>query len=160
MEKTNKAVFGEGCFWTTEEVFREVKGVVKTTVGYMGGDEKKYPNPSYEQVSSDKTGFVEVGLIEFNPKIISYGKVLELFWKSHDPTQLNRQGSDFGSQYKSVIFYYTPAQKKEAEQSKKKEQKKYKKEIVTEIRKSTTFYRAEDYHQNYLMKRGIKTCRV
>ena len=160
MEKTNKAVFGEGCFWTTEEVFREINGVVRTTVGYMGGDEKKHPNPTYEQVSSDKTGFVEVGLIEFNPKIISYEKILEIFWKSHDPTQLNRQGPDFGSQYKSVIFYYTSEQKKEAEQSKKKEQKKYKKEIVTEIRKATTFYRAEDYHQNYLMKRGLKTCRV
>lgn len=160
MEKISKAVFGEGCFWTTEEVFREVNGVVKTTVGYMGGDEKKYPNPTYEQVSSDKTGFVEVGFVEFNPEIITYKKLLELFWKSHDPMQLNRQGSDFGTQYKSVIFYYTPTQKKEAEMSKKIEQKKYKKEIVTEIRKAKTFYRAEDYHQNYLMKRGLKTCRV
>lgn len=160
MEKTSKIVFGEGCFWNTEEVFREVKGVVKTTVGYMGGDERKYPNPTYEQVSSNKTGFVEVCLVEYNPRKISFEKLLELFWKSHNPTQHNRQGLDFGIQYKSAIFYYTPKQKEEAEQSKKEEQKKYRKKIATEIREAEKFYKAEDYHQEYLMKRGLKTCRI
>src|SRR5271157_1287031 len=160
MEKENKIVFGEGCFWNTEEVFREIQGVVRTTVGYMGGDEKKYSNPTYEQVSSNETGFVEVCLVKFNPKIISFSKLLELFWKSHNPTERNRQGLDFGTQYKSVIFYYSAKQKKEAEQSKKEEQKKYRKEIITEIRKVGEFYKAEDYHQKYLMKRGLKSCRI
>lgn len=159
MEK-NKAAFGEGCFWNTEEAFRAIKGVTKTTVGYMGGDEKKYPNPAYEQVCSDKTGFVEVCMVEFDSKKISYKKLLEIFWKTHDPTQMNRQGPDFGTQYKSAIFYYDSNQEEEAEKSKKEEQKKYKKKIATEIRKAGKFYRAEDYHQNYLMKKGLKTCRI
>ncbi|MFZ1970982.1 MAG: peptide-methionine (S)-S-oxide reductase MsrA [Candidatus Nanoarchaeia archaeon] len=158
--KSEKAVFGAGCFWNTEEAFRTVKGVIKTTVGYMGGDSKKYPDPTYEQVSSDRTGFIEVCEIVFNPKDIPYGKILEIFWKIHNPTEWNRQGPDFGSQYKSAIFYYDPKQKAEAEKSMTKEQKKYRKKIVTEIRKVETFYRAEDYHQNYLMKRGLKTCRI
>ena len=158
--KTEKAVFGEGCFWETEEVFREIKGVVKTTVGYMGGNEKIFPHPTYLQVHLPGSGFGEVGEIEFNPKKISYKELLGIFWKSHDPTQLNRQGPDFGKPYRSVIFYNNPKQMKEAEQSKKLEQKKHEKKIVTAIEKAGKFYRAEDYHQQYLMKRGRKTCRI
>ncbi len=159
-EKTENAVFGEGCFWNTEEVFRKVKGVVKTTVGYMGGDEKKYPNPTYEKVCSDKTGFVEVCLVQFNPDIISYKKLLGEFWKSHDPRQINKQGPDFGTQYKSVIFYCNMKQKELSEKSKKVEQLKYDQPIATEIKRAKKFYRAEDYHQKYLMKRNWKTCRI
>jgi peptide-methionine (S)-S-oxide reductase len=157
--KTEKAVFGEGCFWQIEEVFREVKGVVKTVVGYMGGNEKKYPNPGYEEVCSDKTGFIEVCEIEFKPEKISYKELLELFWQSHDSTQMNRQGPDIGSQYKSVVFYFTSSQKREAEKSKREKQKNCKKKIVTEIRKAGKFYKAEEYHQQYLAKRVLKTCR-
>ncbi|HTY43970.1 MAG TPA: peptide-methionine (S)-S-oxide reductase MsrA [Patescibacteria group bacterium] len=155
-----KAVFGAGCFWHVEEAFRCVKGVAKTIVGYMGGDEKKYPNPSYEQVSSDKTGFVEVCYVEYNPDEINYENLLKVFWKIHNPTQLNRQGPDVGTQYKSVIFYFDSEQEKTAKKSKETEQKKHHEKIVTEIRKAEKFYKAEEYHQNYLMKRGLKTCKI
>jgi peptide-methionine (S)-S-oxide reductase len=162
MEKTKseKAVFGAGCFWNTEEAFRTLKGVIKTTVGYMGGDEKKYPNPTYKEVSSNKTGFIEVCEVQFNPKLISYKKLLETFWKIHNPTELNRQGLDFGIQYKSIIFYYDLKQKAEAEKSIVDEQKNHRRKIVTEIREVAKFYKAEDYHQKYLMKKGLKTCRI
>jgi peptide-methionine (S)-S-oxide reductase len=158
--KTEKALFAAGCFWEVEEAFRTVKGMVKTTVGYTGGNDKKYPNPTYEQVSSGKTGFAESCLIEFNPKEISYMKLLEIFWGIHNPTQLNRQGPDFGTQYRTAIFYFSPKQKKDAETSKKAEQKKYKDKIVTEIKKAGKFHRAEEYHQHYLINRGMKTCRI
>ena len=158
-----KAFFGAGCFWNVEEAFRRLKGVKETVVGYMSADEsksKKYPNPTYHQVCSDRTGFVETTEVVFNPQKISYEKLLKVFWKIHDPTQMNRQGPDVGSQYKSMIFFANPKQKREAEISKKKEQiEKYEK-IVTEIKKAGKFYRAEDYHQKYLMKRGLKTCRI
>ncbi len=158
--KSEVAVFGAGCFWNTEEAFRTLKGVVETTVGYMGGDDKKYPNPSYKEVSLDRTGFIEVCKVKFNPKEIPYKKLLETFWKIHNPTELNRQGLDFGSQYKSVIFYYNSKQETEAKKSEVEEQKNYGKKIVTEIREAEKFYRAEDYHQNYLIKKGLKTCEI
>ena len=155
--KINKAVFGAGCFWGVEESFRKLKGVKSTIVGYMGG---KMKNPTYEDVCKDKTGHAEVVLVEYNPEEISYDKLLDIFWKIHDPTQLNRQGLDIGTQYRSIIFYYNEEQKKKAMESKKKQEKskKYKSKIVTEIVKASEFYKAEDYHQKYLMKRGLNVC--
>jgi len=150
-----KATFGAGCFWHVEDEFGKVKGVIKITVGYMGGTLK---NPTYKDVCTDKTGHAEVCQIEYDPQKISYEKLLEIFWKIHNSTQLNRQGLDFGTQYRSVIFYHSEEQKKKAIESKKKEQKKYKNEIVTEIRPAKEFYKAEEYHQKYLQKRNLKTC--
>ena len=146
-----KATFGAGCFWGVEAAFRKIKGVISTAVGYMGGTLK---NPSYEDVCTDKTGHVEVVQIEFDPSVISYEDLLEVFWNIHDPTQLNRQGPDIGTQYKSVIFYHDEKQKKKAEESKIKQEKikKYSKHIVTEILKVKTFNKAEEYHQQYLEK--------
>ena len=152
-----KATFGAGCFWHVEEEFRKVKGVSRTEVGYMGG---KKDHPSYEDVCSDKTGHIEVVQLDYDPKTVSYQKLLEVFWKIHDPTQINRQGPDIGTQYKSVIFYHNEEQKKTAQKSKEDEQKKYASKIATEILSSTTFYRAEEYHQRYLQKRGAKNCRL
>lgn len=152
-----KATFGAGCFWHVEEAFRHVKGVISTSVGYMGGIKQ---NPTYEDVCSDKTGHVEVVQITFNPERISYETLLTIFWNIHDPTTKNRQGPDVGTQYKSVIFYHSPEQKRIAEKSKKniEESKKYKKKIVTEILKATIYYPAEEYHQQYLAKNGLTSC--
>jgi peptide-methionine (S)-S-oxide reductase len=152
-----KATFGAGCFWHVEEAFREIKGVVKTEAGYMGG---KMKNPTYEDVCTDETGHAEVVQVEFDPKVVQYEKLLEVFWNSHNPTQKNRQGPDEGTQYRSAIFYYSESQKKTAEKSLKEAQKKFKDKIATEIVKANTFYPAEDYHQKYLMKRGLKTCGI
>ena len=155
--KKEKATFGAGCFWGVEEAFRTLKGVISTSVGYMGGRMK---NPTYKDVCTDKTGHAEVVQIEYNPSKISYDKLLDIFWSIHNPTTLNRQGLDFGTQYKSVIFYHNEKQKKKALQSKERLENsgKYKKPIVTEITKASEFYRAEDYHQKYLMKRNLRTC--
>ncbi|MDH7517528.1 MAG: peptide-methionine (S)-S-oxide reductase MsrA [Candidatus Thermoplasmatota archaeon] len=154
-----KATFGAGCFWGVEEAFRKIKGVEKTTVGYMGGTLK---NPTYEDVCTDKTGHAEVVQIEFDPKKVSYEELLEIFWSIHDPTQLNRQGPDFGTQYRSVIFCHNERQKKIAEASKDKlaKSKKYSKPIVTEITQAGEFYKAEEYHQRYLQKKGLSGCRI
>ena len=157
MTTTEKATFGAGCFWHVEEAFREVKGVMTTAVGYMGGKAK---NPSYEEVCSDETGHTEVVQIEFDSKKVSYNQLLEIFWSIHNPTTPNRQGLDVGTQYRSVIFYHNEKQKNIAEQSKEKEQKRYTQKIVTEIAPAKEFYRAEEYHQRYLEKRGAKTCGV
>jgi len=154
---TENATFAAGCFWHVEEAFREIKGVLNTTVGYMGG---KMKNPTYEDVCSDKTGHAEAVQIEYDPKIVSYEKLLEVFWTIHDPTQKNKQGPDVGTQYRSAIFYHTEEQRKTAEKSLKEEQKKHKEKIATEITKAVTFYKAEEYHQKYLMKKGAKTCGV
>ena len=148
----NKIVLGAGCFWHPQKVFSETNGVIKTVVGYMGGNEKKFPNPTYEQVCSGKTGYVEVTEIEFDNKITTLEKILGIFWKIHDPTSINMQGADVGPQYKSVIFFSNNEQKEIAENSKKEFQKKLTKKIVTEILPAKTFYKAEDYHQNYLNK--------
>jgi peptide-methionine (S)-S-oxide reductase len=154
-----KATFGAGCFWGVEAVFRRQQGVKNTAVGYMGG---KTANPTYEDVCSDETGHAEVVQVEFDPAEISYAQLLETFWQNHDPTQLNRQGPDTGTQYRSVIFYDTEAQKKAAEMSKAalNNSGKYKKPIVTEITPAKTFYKAEDYHQQYLEKRGLASCHL
>jgi len=159
MEKNEIALFGAGCFWHIQEEFDRLKGVVKTTAGYMGGDEKKYPDPSYEQISSDRTGYVEVVQVSFNPNKITYNKLLETFWKIHNPTSLNKQGADAGAQYKSIIFYYDEKQKENAEKSKQIHQKEYNLPIVTEIAKAKTFFPAEEYHQNYSKRCSINVRR-
>ena len=150
-----KATFGAGCFWGVEAAFQKTKGVIDTTVGYMGGTLK---NPTYEQVCTDKMEHTEVIKIEFDNQQISYEQLLEVFWEIHDPTQLNRQGPDVGKQYRSVIFYHNELQKELAEKSKKEIQSKYEKEIVTEITPVKEFYPAEEYHQKYLQKQGRASC--
>ncbi|MCI0503333.1 bifunctional methionine sulfoxide reductase B/A protein [Candidatus Micrarchaeota archaeon] len=152
--KTDAAIFSAGCFWHVQEEFDKLDGVVKTTAGYAGGATK---NPTYEQVCGGKTGHAESVLVEFDPEKISYGKLLEAFWKMHDPTQLNRQGPDFGEQYRSIIFYNGKKQKQMAEKSLKGEQKKHMSRIVTEILEEKEFYPAEDHHQKYYAKKG--SCR-
>ena len=149
--KVIKALLGAGCFWGIEEYFRKIEGIKNTKVGYSGGN---FSNPSYEDVCTNTTGHVEVVLIEFDENIISYSKILDHFWICHDPTQLNRQGYSIGTQYKSVIFYYSDEQKKLAEKSKNEFQKKLSTLIVTEIIKAKEFFIAEDYHQNYIQKKG------
>lgn len=145
------ATFGAGCFWGVEAKFSELKGVLTTEVGYSGGD---IINPSYQQVCSHTTGHAEVIHIKFDPEQISYEELLAVFWNCHDPTTLNRQGPDIGSQYRSVIFYHSEEQKIKALQSKKDLQKKhnFSGNIVTEILPASKFYRAEEYHQQYLKK--------
>ena len=146
-DKLELATFGTGCFWCGEAIFQRLKGVDSVVSGYSGGDVK---NPSYHLVSTGLTGHAEVIQVAFDPKVISYDKLLDVFWKSHDPTQLNKQGPDTGPQYRSVIFYHTDEQKKLAEQSKQKLAKSgHTRKIVTEISPFKAFYPAEDYHQNY-----------
>jgi peptide-methionine (S)-S-oxide reductase len=147
--KTQTATFALGCFWHAQEEFDKVKGIISTRVGYSGGRTK---NPSYEEVSSGKTGHAETIEIKFNPEEISYEKFLKIFWKIHDPTTLNRQGPDAGTQYRSIIFYHNAEQKKLAEKSLKEEQKNHKDKIVTEIIPASDFYEAEGYHQKYYLK--------
>jgi peptide-methionine (S)-S-oxide reductase len=154
---TEKATFGAGCFWGVEEAFRTVKGVISTQVGYIGGSRQ---NPSYEQVSTGSTGHAEAVEVTYDPDQVSYRELLDVFWKIHDPTQLNRQGPDVGTNYRSVIFYHTPEQKREAEASRQRiiESGRYRRPIVTEIVPATTFWRAEEYHQRYFEKRGGGRC--
>lgn len=147
-EKIETATFGGGCFWCTEAVFQRLNGVIKVESGYSGGN---VPNPTYEAVCTGKTGHAECINISFDPKIISYKKLLEVFFKTHDPTSLNRQGADVGTQYRSVIFFHNDEQKKIAEEIIKKlnDEKIWDKQIVTEISAFKKFYKAENYHQNY-----------
>ncbi len=147
-----KALFGAGCFWGVEEHFRTISGVIKTQAGYSGGKTK---NPTYESVCYQNTDHAEVILVEFNNDIISYQDLVEEFWKCHDPTTLDRQGLDIGRQYRSVIYYYNDFQKNIAEESKKKYQSLLKKIIVTEISKADIFYKAEEYHQNFIQKKSL-----
>ena len=149
------ATFGAGCFWGVEAAFKKINGVTSTAVGYMGGTLK---DPTYEDVCTDKTGHAEVVQINFDPDVIRYEDLLQVFWSIHDPTQLNRQGPDIGTQYRSVIFYHNEKQKIIAESEKKNLEKsgKYKKPIVTDIKVAKDFYRAEEYHQNYLGKKRFK----
>jgi len=151
--KTDTATFGTGCFWCTEAIFQELKGVIKVTSGYSGGSVN---NPSYEQVCSGTTGHAECLQIIYDPKIISFDELLEVFWESHDPTSLNRQGNDVGTQYRSVIFYHNEEQKQKAEHYKEElnKSKAYNKPIVTEITKFLKFYAAENYHQDYFRLHG------
>ena len=150
-----KATFAAGCFWHVEKSFRRINGVVSTVVGYMGGAKK---NPAYEDVCTNETGHAEVLQVTYDPSKVSYEQLLEVFWKIHDPTTPNRQGPDVGTQYRSAIFYHDEKQKAAAIASKKRMQPKYKNSIVTEIVPSSEFYRAEEYHQKYLEKRGLFTC--
>jgi peptide-methionine (S)-S-oxide reductase len=154
-----KATFGAGCFWGVEAAFREVKGVLSTAVGYMGG---KLSNPSYQDVCTDETGHAEVVQVEFDPAQVSYDDLLRVFWENHDPTTLNRQGPDVGTQYRSVIFYHNAAQKAAAEASKEALARsgRYRRPVVTEIVPAPEFWRAEEYHQQYLEKRGQAHCRI
>ena len=154
-EKTQVATFAAGCFWGVESAFRTVPGVLKTTVGYTGGHTK---NPTYDEVCSHTTGHAEAVQVEFDPSKVSYEKLLENFWAIHDPTTVNRQGPDVGSNYRSAIFYNSPEQEKEARALKEKLEKsgKFKHPIVTEIAPAEEFYKAEDYHQQYFEKRGMR----
>ena len=153
------ATFAAGCFWGVEAAFRQLDGVISTQVGYIGGTVE---NPTYEQVCSGRTGHAEAVAVEYDPSRISYDELLNVFWENHDPTTLNRQGPDVGAQYRSAIFFHTPEQSAAARASKEKLEQsgKYKKPIVTEITAAPQFYRAEDYHQQYLEKRGVTHCRV
>ena len=145
--KTETATFGAGCFWCVEAVFQELKGVLKVESGYMGGHT---PDPTYREVCSGTSGHAEVARITFDPAIISYEELLEVLWTTHDPTTLNRQGADAGTQYRSVIFYHTEEQKQKAEASKKNfAPTLWKNPIVTQIVEADTFYPAEQYHQDY-----------
>jgi peptide methionine sulfoxide reductase msrA/msrB len=154
-----QAAFGAGCFWGVEAAFRAAPGVRGTAVGYQGGTLK---NPGYEDVCSGRTGHAEVVRVEYDPEEISYDQLLEIFWAEHDPTTPNRQGPDVGTQYRSVIFYYTPAQKAAAEASKAKLEAsgRFKRPIVTQSVAAPEFYRAEEYHQRYLEKRGRRSCAI
>lgn len=156
---TEKATFGAGCFWGVESTFRAVAGVKDAAVGYAGG---KTESPTYEDVCSHTTGHAEVVQVEFDPAIVSYDHLLDVFWSNHNPTTLNRQGPDVGDQYRSVIFYHSPGQKAAAEASKERLEKsgRHKQPIVTSIQPAPTFYRAEDYHQRYLEKRGLSHCAI
>ena len=154
-----KATFAAGCFWGVEAAFRQVKGVASTAVGYMGGTLK---DPTYQDVCTDRTGHAEVVQVEYDPAQVSYDDLLRVFWENHDPTTLNRQGPDAGTQYRSAIFFHTPEQEAAAKASKDALSRsgEYKRPIVTEITRAPEFWRAEDYHQQYLEKRGLAHCRL
>jgi peptide methionine sulfoxide reductase msrA/msrB len=156
-ENVEMAYFAAGCFWGVEAAFRQLDGVIETAVGYSGGVKL---NPSYREVCTGKTGHAEAVQVKFNPKKVTYDKLLKVFWESHDPTQLNRQGPDRGTQYRSAIFYANAEQKKAALKSKAQldASKKYGREVVTEIAPASRFFLAEDYHQQYLEKRGQSSC--
>jgi peptide-methionine (S)-S-oxide reductase len=155
----DRATFAAGCFWGVEAAFRAVPGVVSTTVGYSGGS---FPNPTYHDVCTGRTGHAEVVQVEFDPERVSYQDLLRVFWENHDPTTLNRQGPDHGTQYRSAIFFHTPEQQAAALAAKQQLERSgaYKRPIVTEITPASAFYRAEEYHQQYLEKRGQASCRV
>jgi len=154
-----KATFGAGCFWGVEAAFRQIKGVKATAVGYMGGT---LDRPSYKDVCTDRTGHAEVVEVEFDPAEVNYDSLLDVFWENHDPTTMNRQGPDIGTQYRSAIFYHSPEQQAAAAASKEKRQASghYRRPIVTEITPAATFWRAEEYHQQYLEKRGLAHCHI
>ncbi len=155
-QKTEQALFASGCFWKTQYIFSKVPGVTKTVVGYTGGTKD---DPTYKEVCSSGTGHAETALVEYDPKKTSYNKLLEVFFANHDPTTLNRQGPDSGTQYRSAIFYKSPEQKLEATKYKEKleSEHKFAKPIVTEIKPAGKFYPAETYHQDYYVKHG-KSC--
>jgi peptide-methionine (S)-S-oxide reductase len=152
-----KATFAAGCFWQVEVDFRNTDGVKDAIVGYTGGSNE---NPSYEEVCTGSTGHAEAVEVTFDPDEVSYSDLLDVFWGLHDPTQLNRQGPDHGTQYRTAIFFHTPEQEQEAIASRERAQADHRKPIVTEIVPASEFYAAEDYHQRYLEKRGLATCKV
>jgi peptide-methionine (S)-S-oxide reductase len=151
------ATFAAGCFWGVEEAFTKTKGVKSTRVGYIGGN---LPNPTYEDVCTDRTGHAEALQVKYDPKEVSYEELLDLFWSIHNPTTKNRQGPDIGSQYRSIIFYHTSEQERIAKKSKQEldDSNKFQNKIVTEIEPASTFYPAEDYHQKYYQKIGGGSC--
>ena len=153
MEK--KATFGAGCFWGVEAAFRRLDGVGATRVGYAGG---KVENPTYQQVCSDATGHAEVVEVTYDDEKVPYEQLLAVFWAEHDPTQLNRQGPDIGSQYRSVVFVHDPEQRAAAEASRASVQERLTRPVVTQIEDAPPFWEAEDYHQRYLEKRGLASC--
>ena len=155
----DKATFGAGCFWGVEAAFQQMKGVNATAVGYAGGTLK---DPTYQDVCTNRTGHAEVVEVEFDPSQVSYDDLLRVFWENHDPTTLNRQGPDVGTQYRSVIFFHTPEQEAAAKASKEALSKsgRFKRPIVTEIQPAPQFWRAEEYHQQYLEKRGQTHCHI
>ncbi|MGI9042434.1 MAG: peptide-methionine (S)-S-oxide reductase MsrA [Gemmatimonadales bacterium] len=159
MTDIHKATFGAGCFWGVEVAFRQVEGVESAVVGYLGGT---YPNPTYEDVCTGRTGHAEVVEVTYDPSRTSFEDLLNVFWTNHDPTTLNRQGPDRGTQYRSAIFYHDGAQQKAAEASKEQMNRsgRFPNPIVTEITPTSTFYPAEEYHQRYLEKRGLASCHV
>jgi peptide-methionine (S)-S-oxide reductase len=154
-----KATFAAGCFWGVEATFRQIPGVISTRVGYTGGHKH---DPTYQEVCTDRTGHAEGVEVEFDPAEVHYDDLLKVFWENHDPTQLNRQGPDWGTQYRSAIFFHSPEQEAAARTSKKslEESHHYSKPIVTQILPAVTFYPAEDYHQQYLEKRGLASCHI
>jgi peptide-methionine (S)-S-oxide reductase len=154
-----KATFAAGCFWGVEDAFRQLKGVISTTVGYTGGTKL---NPTYKEVCTGATGHAEAVEVEFHPEQVSYLELLATFWKSHDPTTMNRQGPDIGTQYRSAIFFHDPEQEKEALASKAvlEQQGVFRRPIVTQIQAAGPFYKAEDYHQQYFEKQGIRSCHI
>jgi peptide-methionine (S)-S-oxide reductase len=161
MEKATleKATFAAGCFWGVEAAFRQIKGVTSTAVGYSGGS---YKDPSYRDVCTGRTGHAETVEVVYDPSRVSYEDLLKVFWENHDPTTLNRQGPDVGSQYRSAIFFHNPEQEAAARASKARLESsgKYRRPIVTEITPASEFYKAEDYHQQYLEKRGLSVCHM
>jgi peptide-methionine (S)-S-oxide reductase len=150
-----KATFGAGCFWGVEAAFRQIEGVTATRVGYSGGT---LENPTYEDVCSHTTGHAEVVEVTYDPDQVSYDELLQVFWRKHDPTQLNRQGWDIGDNYRSVIFFHDDEQRDAALRSKDAEQANWRAPIVTQVEPAQPFWEAEDYHQQYLEKRGRSTC--
>ena len=154
-----KATFAAGCFWGVEETFRRTAGVVDTAVGYVGGTK---PEPTYEEVCSGRTGHAEAVEVTFDPTIVNFEALLRIFWENHDPTTLNRQGPDVGEQYRSAIFVHSPEQEIAAKSSKAslEESGRFRRPIVTQITPASTFWRAEEYHQQYLAKRGIRSCHI
>jgi peptide-methionine (S)-S-oxide reductase len=154
-----KATFAAGCFWGVEAAFRQVPGVLETAVGYTGGS---LPDPTYEDVCTDGTGHAEAVEVEFDPARVTYERLLDVFWENHDPTQKNRQGPDVGTQYRSGIFFHSPGQKAAAVASKASLEAsgRFKRPIATEITPASVFWRAEEYHQRYLEKRGIAHCKI
>jgi peptide-methionine (S)-S-oxide reductase len=158
-ETLQKATFGAGCFWGVEAAYRQIKGVISTAVGYSGGT---YDRPSYKDVCTGRTGHAEVVEVTYDPSRVSYEDLLKVFWDNHNPTTLNRQGWDIGTQYRSAIFFHTPEQKAAALASKQAldASGKYRKPIVTEVEPASEFYMAEDYHQQYLEKRGLSSCHI
>jgi peptide-methionine (S)-S-oxide reductase len=154
---TEKATFGAGCFWGVESAFRDIPGVIDAAVGYEGGT---MVNPRYEDVCTDETGHAEVVELTFDPAKVSYEKLVEAFFGLHNPTTLNRQGPDVGNQYRSVIFFHSPEQERVAREVLQRAQPRFQKPIVTKVEPAQTFYKAEDYHQQYLAKRGLKHCHI
>ncbi len=154
-----KATFAAGCFWGVEATFRQIPGVTSTRVGYIGG---QIENPTYQQVCTDTTGHAEAVEVEYDPAKVSYEQLLSVFWENHDPTQINRQGPDWGKQYRSAIFVHSPEQEAAAKASKEELGKsgRFSKPIATQIVTAPEFYAAEDYHQQYLEKRGLATCHI